>query len=56
MTRDDYEERRKRMDEELRAGVELLQASHAAGADGARRPAGAGWEEGGFLGDPTGGI
>jgi len=30
MTRDDYEERRKRMDEELRAGIELLQAAHAA--------------------------
>ena len=30
MTRDDYDERRKRMDEELRAGIELLQAAHAA--------------------------
>ena len=30
MTRDDYEERRKRMDEGLRAGIELLQAAHAA--------------------------
>ena len=30
MTRDDYEERRKHMDEERRAGIELLQAAHAA--------------------------
>ena len=30
MTRDDYEARRKRMDEGLRAGIELLQAAHAA--------------------------
>jgi len=32
MTRDDYEERRERLDEELRAGIELLQAAHAAQA------------------------
>jgi hypothetical protein len=30
MTRDEYEERRKRMDKELRAAIELLQAAHAA--------------------------
>jgi len=30
MTRDDYEERRKHLDEGLRAGIELLQAAHAA--------------------------
>lgn len=30
MTRDEYEERRRRLDEELRAGKELLEASHRA--------------------------
>ena len=30
MTRQDYEERRRRLDEELRAGRELLEASHRA--------------------------
>jgi hypothetical protein len=30
MTRDDYEQYRRRLDEELRAGMELMQAAHAA--------------------------
>lgn len=30
MTREDYEERRRRLDDELRAGRELLEASHRA--------------------------
>ena len=30
MTREEFEERRRRLDEELRAGVELLEASHRA--------------------------
>ena len=30
MTREEYEERRRRLDEELRAGRELLEASHRA--------------------------
>lgn len=30
MTREEYEERRRRLDEELRAGMELLEASHRA--------------------------